>query len=94
MRIEFAPTRARYERYPWDQMQDIGDYFDVPTPGRKRAEAISSAALARSRRHPEVYRCVSLADGSLRVMLVDFATDPAAASEPALELPPTLRPTL
>lgn len=72
MKIEFTPRPMKLQRYPWQQMKAIGDYFDVPAEFAKAARTgVSNGAWHQKRKTGHRFKTVRLDSGAIRVMLID-----------------------
>ena len=68
MKIEFNPRASKWQRYPWDKMKEVGDYFDVPasTVGGR----VTTAAYHRQCFTGYKFHCFHLENGDQRCILV------------------------
>lgn len=71
MKIPFEAPNRRCWKYPWRSMRAIGDYFDVPASAAVEQRGVRNAAYSNTQASGRVFRCFTLADGTIRVMVID-----------------------
>jgi len=62
-------NRGCVGKYPWEQLQRVGDFFDVPKDVRS---GVRNAAWYHGANTGRRMRTFGLANGSVRVMLVEI----------------------
>jgi len=62
-------SRDAYRKYPWKEMREVGDYFDVP-PGTMGG--IRNSAYQQTMSTGKHFRTFKLEDGTVRVMLTEI----------------------
>ena len=74
MKIPFDQSKTGW-RYPWAELRQVGDYFDIQAADVPRCGGVRNAAFSHGNLTTSTYRTFTLADGTVRVMLVDSLDD-------------------